>query len=49
MKVRDIILDDTRLFAKSEFGPVSDRWPALSFSSRKIATDFSNTFRRFVV
>jgi hypothetical protein len=46
MKVGDIVSTDTRLFAKSEFGPVSDRWPALSFSSRKIATDFSNTFRR---
>jgi hypothetical protein len=46
MKVRNIVSTDTRLFAKSEFGPVSDRWPALSFSSRKIATDFSNIFRR---
>src|ERR1700693_1529077 len=46
MKLSDIVSVGTRLFAKSEFGPASDRWPALSFSSRKIATDFANAFRR---
>jgi hypothetical protein len=46
MKLSDIVSPDTRLFAKSEFGPASDRWPALSFSSHKIATDFANAYRR---
>jgi hypothetical protein len=46
MRLADIVSPDTRLFAKSEFGPASDRWPALSFSSHKIATDFSNAYRR---
>jgi hypothetical protein len=45
MKLADITAPETLLFAKSEFGPASDRWPALSFSSRKIATDFTNTYR----
>jgi hypothetical protein len=46
MKLSEIASPDTRLFAKSEFGPASDEWPALSFSSHKIATDFANTCRR---
>ncbi len=46
MNLNDIVLPDTLLFAKSEFGPASDRWPALSFSSHKIATDFANMYRR---
>lgn len=46
MKLGDIVPANSRLFAKSEFGPVSDRWPALSFSSHKIATDFANEYHR---
>lgn len=46
MKIAEIVSPETRLFAKSEFGPASDRWPALSFSSHKIATDFANAYRR---
>ena len=46
MKLNEITSPDTRLFAKSEFGPASDEWPALSFSSHKIATDFANIYRR---
>src|SRR5258708_3783327 len=46
MHLSEITSPDTRLFAKSEVRPVSDAWPALSFSSHKIATDFANTFRR---
>jgi hypothetical protein len=46
MKLSEILTADSKLFAKSEFGPVSDRWPALSFSKHKIATDFANEYRR---
>ena len=46
MKLSEIVSTDTRPFAKSEFGPASDRWPALSFSSHKIATDFAGAYRR---
>ena len=43
MILNEIASQDSRLFAKSEFGPASDTWPALSFSSHQIATDFANT------
>jgi hypothetical protein len=46
VKLSEIVSTDTRPFAKSEFGPASDRWPALSFSSHKIATDFAGAYRR---
>jgi hypothetical protein len=46
MKLSEITSADSKLFAKSEFGPASDRWPALSFSRHKIATDFANEYRR---
>jgi hypothetical protein len=46
MKLSEITSADSKLFAKSEFGPASDRWPALSFSSHKVATDFANEYRR---
>lgn len=42
----DLLGRDGRLYAKSEFGPVHDGWPAISFSSRKIAADFSHDFWR---
>jgi hypothetical protein len=46
MKLSEITSTATKLFAKSEFGPASDRWPALSFSKHKIATDFAIEYRR---
>ena len=46
LKLGQLLFADSRLFAKSEFGPVHDGWPALSFSSRKIAADFAADFRR---
>ena len=46
MKLQDLCSDESRLFVKSEFQPASDRWPALSFSSRKVASDFANEYRR---
>lgn len=44
--LEELAREGARLFAKSEFGPVSDWWPALSFSSKKVASDFANTYRR---
>lgn len=46
MKLLEILSGDSRLFAKSEFGALSENWPALSFYSRKIATKFSSEYRR---
>lgn len=42
----DVIGPESRLFAKSEFGPLHAGWPAMSFSSRMIAADFASHFRR---
>jgi hypothetical protein len=44
--LRQLLGVDGRLFAKSEFGPIHAGWPALSFSSRKLAGDFAQGFRR---
>lgn len=46
MKLSDLSTADTRLYVKSEFGPVGNHWPALSFSSRTIAGDFAQHYRR---
>jgi hypothetical protein len=46
MRLSEIVSADSKLFAKSEFGPASDHWPALSFSSHKIAADFANVYHR---
>ncbi len=37
----DLLKPDSRIFLKSEWGPVSMRWPALSFSKRSVG-DFLN-------
>ncbi len=37
----DLLKADSRIFLKSEWGPVSTRWPALSFSKRSVG-DFLN-------
>ncbi len=46
MKLKELWQRDSRLYVKSEFGPAGSHWPALSFSSRKIASDFMASFRR---
>jgi hypothetical protein len=46
LKFAEIISPDTRLFAKSEFGPVDVGWPGLSFTHRKIAVDFRTIYRQ---
>jgi hypothetical protein len=36
MRISDLLRPGTRIFLKSEWGPVSDDWPALSFSKRSV-------------
>lgn len=36
MQVRDMMRADGRVFLKSEWGPISDYWPALSFSKMSV-------------
>jgi hypothetical protein len=46
MLVRDLIGVRSRLYAKSEWGPASAEWPALSFSRRAVANAFSGIYTR---
>jgi hypothetical protein len=46
LKFAEIVSPDTKLFAKSEFGPVHTGWPGLSFSHHKIATDFAAIYQQ---
>jgi hypothetical protein len=39
--VRNLASTDSRFFLKSEWGPISEYWPALSFSKRSVA-DYLN-------
>jgi hypothetical protein len=44
--LRDLINSTTRLYAKSEWAPAGPLWPALSFSRRAVANDFSRIYTR---
>lgn len=46
MLVSDLIGATSRLYAKSEWGPASGEWPALSFSRRAVANAFSGIYTR---
>lgn len=46
MLLNDLIEPTTRLYAKSEWGPAGPLWPALSFSRRAVANDFSRIYKR---
>jgi hypothetical protein len=44
--LRNLVESNTRLYAKSEWGPAGPQWPALSFSRRAVANAFSTIFTR---
>ncbi|WP_156447333.1 hypothetical protein [Bradyrhizobium yuanmingense] len=46
MVLEDIVGPDTRLYAKSEWGPAGPLWPALSFSQQGIANRFGGIYTR---
>lgn len=46
MVLEEIVGPDTRLYAKSEWGPAGPLWPALSFSQRGIANRFGGIYTR---
>jgi len=43
--MRDIAKPDSRFFLKSEYGPLSDDWPAMSFSLPHLKTWLSRSYR----
>ncbi len=48
----DLALTNSRFFLKSEWGPISDKWPALSFSKRSVGAYLNreyNSTRDFIV
>lgn len=45
MQVADMMRPDGRVFLKSEWGPISDYWPALSFSRMSVGQQLSRDFR----
>jgi hypothetical protein len=52
MFVSDIVKPDTKCFLKSEWGPVSDDWPAVSFSKSAVGRKIRNVYtpsRDFIV
>ncbi|BBZ92733.1 hypothetical protein [Bradyrhizobium diazoefficiens] len=46
MVLEDLVGQDTRLYAKSEWAPASALWPALSFSQRGVANTFGGIYSR---
>jgi hypothetical protein len=52
MLVSDIVKPGTRVFLKSEWGPVSDDWPAVSFSKQAVGRKIRSVYvpgRDFIV
>jgi hypothetical protein len=45
MTVNDILATDGRVFLKSEWGPISDYWPAVSFSKEAVGRYLRGNFR----
>jgi hypothetical protein len=44
MILEDVIAKDGQIFLKSEWGPMSDHWPALSFSKRSVGDRLRRDF-----
>jgi hypothetical protein len=44
MRVRDLLQAESRVFLKSEWGPASDDWPAVSFSKRAVGRKIRGTY-----
>lgn len=45
MQVRDLMQPDGRVFLKSEWGPISDRWPCVSFTKKSVGDHLRAEFR----
>jgi hypothetical protein len=44
MILKDVVASDGRIFLKSEWGPASDHWPALSFTKRSVGDRLRRDF-----
>jgi hypothetical protein len=45
MVLRDVIASNGRIFLKSEWGPISDEWPAVSFTRSAVGNRLRNEFQ----
>ncbi|WP_082767401.1 hypothetical protein [Bosea sp. PAMC 26642] len=45
MRVADMMQPDGHVFLKSEWGPLTDYWPAVSFTKRSVGIELSNRFQ----
>ena len=45
MQVADMMRPDGRVFLKSEWAPISDLWPAVSFTKRSVGVELSRQFQ----
>ena len=45
MRLSDVVGKDGRIWVKSEWGPASDYWPAVSFSKRTVGDYLRQEFR----
>ena len=44
MLLRDVLAPDGRIFLKSEWGAISDEWPAVSFSKKNVGERLRREF-----
>jgi hypothetical protein len=45
MRLREISSEDSAFFLKSEYGPLSEFWPAVAFSSLRVKTEIERNYR----
>jgi hypothetical protein len=45
VKVHDIMAPDGKVFLKSEWGPIADRWPCVSFTKPAVGKQLRDEFR----
>jgi hypothetical protein len=45
MKIRDVALTESALFLKSEYGPLSDSWPAVAFTMPNVKAQIDRQYR----
>ena len=45
MRIADMMRPEGHVFLKSEWAPISDYWPAVSFTNRSVGIDLGNRFK----
>jgi hypothetical protein len=45
MKIRDLVTNESKLFLKSEYGPLSEGWPVVAFSATALKNKIEREYR----